>query len=67
MRMKIPKVEYEIYYPFYNNNNSNLTKIDLNVCQGTKIEISNVVKINDHIDKYNTSSGYYNNLCYKTT
>ena len=65
--MKIPKVEYEIYYPFYNNNNSNLTKIDLNVCQGTKIEISNVVKINDHIDKYNTSSGYYNNLCYKTT
>ena len=35
---KIPKVEYEIYYPLSNNNN--LTKLDMNYCQGTKIEIS---------------------------
>ena len=25
--MKIPKIEYEIFYPFYNNNT--LTKLDL--------------------------------------
>ena len=25
--MKIPKIEYEVYYPFYNN--INLTKFDL--------------------------------------
>ena len=63
--MKIPKIEYEVYYPFYNNN---LTKLNLTVCKGTKIEISIPVKLNDdNIDKYNPKSGYYNDICYKTT
>ena len=61
--MKIPKTEYEIYYPF----NNNLTKLDLIYCKDTKIEISISVKINDSIDKYNSSSNYYNDICYKTT
>jgi len=61
--MKIPKVEYEIYYPFYNS--KNLTKLNLSYCEGTKIEISISVKINDTIDKYNASSDYYNNICTK--
>ena len=61
--MKIPKIDYEIYYPFYNN----ITKLDLNLCKGTKIEISIPVKINDTLDKYNPKSGYYNDVCYKTT
>ena len=34
MGMKIPKINYEIYYPFYNN--INLTKFDLHLCKGTK-------------------------------
>ena len=63
--MKIPKIEYEIYYPFYNNNT--LTKLDLNLCKETKIEVSIPVKINDNLDKYNQKSGYYNDICYKTT
>ena len=63
--MKIPKVEYEIYYPL--NNDSNLTKLDLNYCQGTKVEIAVSVKLDYDIDKHNASSGYYNDLCYKTT
>ena len=46
--MKIPKVEYEIYYQFYNY--SNLTKLNLNLCEGTKVEISILVKINDDIE-----------------
>ena len=62
--MKIPKMEYEIYYPLYNKNN--LTKLDSNLCEGTKVEISIKVKINEDIDKYNASSGYYNDICYKT-
>ena len=62
---KIPKLEYEIYYPLYNRNN--LTKLDLNLCKDTKIEISIAVKINDTLDKHNSSSGYYNDVCYKTT
>ena len=63
--MKIPKLEYEIYYPLYNSNN--LTKLNLSLCKGTKVEISIKVKINDIIDKYNASSNYYNNICYRTT
>ena len=63
--MKIPKINYEVYYPFYNNNN--LTKLDLNLCKGTKIKISIPVKINITLDKYNPKSNYYNDVCCKTT
>ena len=63
--MKIPKLEYEIYYDSHNNNN--LTKLNLSLCKGEKVEISIKVKINDIIDKYNASSNYYNDICYKTT
>ena len=58
--MKIPKIEYEVYYPLTANN---LTKLNLNLCKDTKIEISISVKINDSLDKYNPKSGYYNNIC----
>ena len=64
--MKIPKVEYEIYYPLYNNSKMNLTKLDLTLCQGTKIGISISVSINDTLDKHNPHSDYYNNVCSKT-
>ena len=62
--MKIPKIEYEVYYPLYNNN---LAKLNLTSCKDTKIEISISVKINDTLDKYNSSSDYYNDICSKTT
>jgi len=62
--MKIPKIEYDVYYPFYYNN---LTKLDLSLCKEVKIQISIPVKIKDSIDKYNPKSGYYNDICYKTT
>ena len=52
--MKIPKIEYEVYYPLYNKNN--LTKLNLTLCKGTKIEISIPVKINITLDKYNPKS-----------
>ena len=63
--MKIPKIEYEIYYPLYNS--QNLTKLNLTSCKNSKIEISISVKINDTLDKYNSSSEYYNDICSKTT
>ena len=62
--MKIPKLEYAVYYPFQKNN---LTRLNLDLCEGTKIEISIAVEINDTIDKYNPDSGYYNDICYSTT
>ena len=63
--MKIPKLEYEVYYPLYNINN--LTKLDLNLCKDSKIEISIAVSINDSLDKYNPKSSYYNDICSKAT
>ena len=63
--MKIPKVEYEIYYPL--NNSTNLTKLNLTSCKDTKIEISIAVKIDGSLDKYNPKSDYYNDICSKAT
>ena len=37
MGMKIPKINYEIYYPL--NDNNKLEKLDLNSCKGEKIDI----------------------------
>ena len=44
--MKIPKLEYEVYYPL--NNSKNLTKLNLTVCEGIKVEISISVNILEH-------------------
>ena len=63
--MKIPKIEYEVYYPLYDNNN--FTKLNLEICRNTKIDISIAVKINDSLDKYNSSSDYYNDICFRST
>ena len=62
--MKIPKIEYEIYYPI---NGTNLTKLDLSVCQNDKIEISIPVELKGNIDMYNPQSDYYNDICYTFT
>ena len=62
--MKIPKVEYEIYYPLYN---LSLTKLNLESCKNSKIDISISISIDDDIDKYNPDSKYYNDICSKAT
>ena len=61
--IKIPKIEYEIYYPF----NNNLTKLNLSYCKNNKIEISIKVEINESLNKYNPKSEYYNDICSTTT
>ena len=63
--MKIPKIEYEVYYHF--NSTSELTKLNLSICKDTKIELSIPVIINESLDKYNISSNYYNDICTITT
>ena len=35
--MKIPKIEYEVYYPLFNNNT--LFQLDLSICANMKIDI----------------------------
>ena len=65
--MKIPKIEYELYYPLYDG--EELIQLDLTKCKNNKIDIIYFVDINIKnidIDKYNKSSNYYNDLCTKS-
>ena len=63
--MKIPKIEYEVYYPL---NETHLTILDLSVCKNIKIDVLIPVQINDNdVKKYNPDSDYYNDVCSKTT
>ena len=62
--MIIPKTEFDVYYKI---NGINLIKLNLSYCRNIKIDISIPIKIEDNIDKYNSSSGYYNDICYIST
>ena len=62
--MMIPKIEYDVYYKL---NGINLIKLNLSYCSNSKIDISIPLNISDNIDKYNSSSGYYNDICYTST
>ena len=62
--MKIPIIEYEVYYK---TNENKLINLNLTYCKNEKIEISTPISINSSIDVYNPKSGYYNDLCYIVT
>ena len=62
--MKISKVLYDVYSKL---NGTNLIKLNLSICQNNKISIIVPVEISENIDKLNTSSDYYNNICYKSS
>ena len=62
--MKIKKIEYNIYSKL---NGTNLVKLDFSICQVSKIFISYPIEITENFDILNTSSGYYNDICYSTT
>ena len=62
--MNTLKLEYDVYAKLYGKN---LINLNLTVCDNNKISISIQIEINDNLDKYNSSSGYYNDICYTTT
>ena len=62
--LQIPKIEYEVYYPLFGGS---LIKLNLTSCKDSKIDLSIPVKLNDDIDKINSSSNYYNDICYTYT
>ena len=62
--MKTTKVEYDVYCKLFG---TNLIKLNLSVCSNSKISIYTPFEMNDNVDKYNSSSGYYNDICYTTT
>ena len=59
---KIPIIQYEVYHPV------NKSKLNLNLCDNTKIEINIPVSIDESsLYKYDANSGYYNDRCYTYT
>ena len=64
--MKIPKIEYEVYSKLSGNK---LQKLDLSICKNYKISIEIPIEISksENLDILNSSSGYYNDICYTTT
>jgi hypothetical protein len=63
-KMKIPKI---LYYVYSKLNATNLIKLNLSFCQNEKIDlfIPVIISNDENIDEFNTSSGYYNDICYK--
>ena len=60
--MKIPKVEYDIYY----KPGKNLVKMNLTICENSKVSLLiPAIIISKNLDLLNASSGYYNDICYK--
>ena len=62
--MKISKVEFDVYCKL---NGINLIRLNKSICEKTKVNIEVPVVILDNIDKLNTSSGYFNDICYIAT
>ena len=62
--MKTLKVEYNVYAKLYGKN---LIKLNLTICEKTKISILIPIVLSDNLDKYNINSGYYNDICYTKT
>ena len=63
-RMKIPKIEYDIYSKL---NNTNLIKLNLSYCGNITIDLYIPAQLTESIDKLNSSSDYYNDICYADT
>ena len=62
---RIPKVEYDVYSKSFGKN---LTKLNLTACEYSKILILISLKLNEkNLDKLNSSSGYFNDICYTAT
>ena len=58
---KIPKLQYEAYYPL--NNESKLSLLNLSVCEGINIDVYYSLALNGNLDIYNSNSNFYNDIC----
>ena len=61
--MKIPKIEYDIYYKYNDTNGTHLKKLNLDICENDRIDILIPISISEDFDELNMSSGYYNDIC----
>ena len=61
--MRIPKIVFNIYSKL---TELNLIQLNLSICLNTKIFLYIPIEITDNLDILNSSSGYYNDICYTT-
>ena len=63
--MKIPKIEYDIYSKL----KGKIQKLNITVCKESKIFLSIPIDIpkTENLDKLNTSSAYFKDICYVST
>ena len=61
--MKTKKVDFDIYCKL----NNSLEILNLSICEKSKISIYVPFIVTENIDKLNSSSGYYNDICYIAT
>jgi len=59
---KIPKIQYEVYYPL--NGDSKLVKLNLTVCDDTKVNIFIPLTLERNLEIYNPKSPFYYDICY---
>ena len=61
---KTSKVEYQVYCKLFG---TNLIKLNLTTCSDSMVSISIPIELPENFDKFNSSSAYYNDICYTTT
>ena len=61
----IPFVKYDLFSGL--NGNTNLIKLNLTVCENTKVDIIIPIILSENLDKFNSSSWYYNDICYTSS
>ena len=62
--MKIPKIEYDVYCKL---NGLNLLKLNISICKNSKMYLYVPVTTMDSLDKLNSNSRYYHDICYIST
>ena len=62
--LNITKVEFDVYYKSSDNK---LVKLNKSISENNLIYLSVPIIITENIDKLNTSSGYFNDICYAST
>ena len=58
---KIPKIQYEVYYPL--NHSSKLCLLDLSVCEDVNIDVHLPLTLEGSLNQYDPKSDFYNDIC----
>ena len=58
---KIPKIQYEIYYPL--NHESKLCLLNLSICENINIDIYLPLTLDGNLNIYDPNSDFYNDIC----